>query len=77
MLALCRYFVLFHLPQLKFLDSSAVEQAELTEAKRRGQFMHVVRPTEHDAEVSNILMEALVKKNQKNLKQESTNRGVN
>jgi len=47
---------------LKFLDSSVVEQAELTEAKRRGQFMHVVRPTERDAEVSNILMEALVKK---------------
>ncbi|KAL8565433.1 hypothetical protein ACOMHN_049410 [Nucella lapillus] len=39
-----RYFVLFQLPKLKFLDSSVVRQCERMEAKRRGQFMQVVRP---------------------------------
>lgn len=41
-----RYYVLYHLPQLKFLDSSAVLVSELREAKQRGQFMQVVRPAE-------------------------------
>ena len=45
---LCRYHVLYHLPHLTFLDSSAVQQSELTEAKRRGQFMQVVRPGADD-----------------------------
>ncbi|KAK7508037.1 hypothetical protein BaRGS_00001002 [Batillaria attramentaria] len=40
-----RYYVLYHLPQLKFLDSSAVQVSELREAKQRGQFMQVVRPS--------------------------------
>ncbi|XP_076461091.1 leucine-rich melanocyte differentiation-associated protein-like isoform X2 [Babylonia areolata] len=40
-----RYYVLFHLPKLKFLDSSMVQLSELTEARQRGQFMQVVRPT--------------------------------
>ncbi|XP_041363625.1 leucine-rich melanocyte differentiation-associated protein-like isoform X2 [Gigantopelta aegis] len=38
-----RYHVLFHLPQLKFLDSSPVKNTELSEAKRSGPFMKVVR----------------------------------
>ncbi|XP_025097307.1 leucine-rich melanocyte differentiation-associated protein-like isoform X2 [Pomacea canaliculata] len=41
-----RYYVLFHLPKLKFLDASAVRLTELLEAKRCGQFMEVVRPNE-------------------------------
>ncbi|KAK7112631.1 leucine-rich melanocyte differentiation-associated protein-like isoform X2 [Littorina saxatilis] len=45
-----RYYVLFHLPQLKFLDSSGVQQAEMIEAKRRGQYMQVVRPAEEKEE---------------------------
>ncbi|XP_076257677.1 leucine-rich melanocyte differentiation-associated protein-like isoform X2 [Rhynchophorus ferrugineus] len=39
-----RYFVLYHLPGLRFLDSNKVEEQELVEAKRRGQFMNVIRP---------------------------------
>ncbi|KAF7285456.1 hypothetical protein GWI33_010628 [Rhynchophorus ferrugineus] len=41
---ICRYFVLYHLPGLRFLDSNKVEEQELVEAKRRGQFMNVIRP---------------------------------
>eukprot|EP00038_Savillea_parva_P007516 m.170707 g.170707 ORF g.170707 m.170707 type:complete len:273 (+) comp13281_c0_seq1:302-1120(+) len=37
-----RYFVLYHLPKLKFLDSRAVTREEVAEAKRVGQFMKVV-----------------------------------
>ncbi|CAG9772866.1 unnamed protein product [Ceutorhynchus assimilis] len=39
-----RYFVLHHLPNLKFLDSNRVTNQERTEAKRRGKFMNVVTP---------------------------------
>eukprot|EP00035_Acanthoeca_spectabilis_P020829 m.434787 g.434787 ORF g.434787 m.434787 type:complete len:272 (+) comp17767_c0_seq1:231-1046(+) len=37
-----RYFVLYHLPHLKFLDSRAVTAEEVSEAARVGQFMKVV-----------------------------------
>lgn len=36
--------MLHHIQNLKFLDSRRVSEAELEEAKRRGQFMKVVRP---------------------------------
>lgn len=39
-----RYYVLYHLPNLKFLDSSKIRDWERSEAKRQGQFMKVVRP---------------------------------
>lgn len=38
-----RYYVLFRLPRLKFLDSSAVKQEELTVAKQKGAFMKVIK----------------------------------
>ncbi|ERL85461.1 leucine-rich melanocyte differentiation-associated protein isoform X2 [Dendroctonus ponderosae] len=40
-----RYFVLYHLPQLKFLDSNRVSEQERWEAKNRGQFMNIVTPS--------------------------------
>uniref|UniRef100_A0A3Q2PK37 Leucine-rich melanocyte differentiation-associated protein n=1 Tax=Fundulus heteroclitus TaxID=8078 RepID=A0A3Q2PK37_FUNHE len=39
-----RYFVLYKLPQLKFLDSRKVTKTELKEAQARGAFMKVVKP---------------------------------
>ena len=42
----CRYYVLYKLPQLTFLDSRAVSAAERKEAKRVGEFMRVVKPSE-------------------------------
>ncbi|CAG6017017.1 unnamed protein product, partial [Menidia menidia] len=39
-----RYFVLFKLPQLKFLDTRKVTKKELLEARARGAFMKVVKP---------------------------------
>lgn len=39
-----RQYVLHHLQHLRFLDSRRVSEMELIEAKRRGQFMKVVRP---------------------------------
>ncbi|XP_046579063.1 leucine-rich melanocyte differentiation-associated protein-like isoform X2 [Haliotis rubra] len=38
-----RFFVLYQLPGLKFLDSTAVKSSEITEAERVGPFMRVVR----------------------------------
>ncbi|XP_067673714.1 leucine-rich melanocyte differentiation-associated protein-like [Haliotis asinina] len=38
-----RFFVLYQLPRLKFLDSTAVKSSEITEAERVGPFMRVVR----------------------------------
>ena len=46
-----RYYVLYKLPRLKFLDSSQVNSAEIAEAKRVGPFMQVVRPKEDSVEV--------------------------
>ena len=37
-----RYYVLFHLPNLKFLDSRRVSEDELNEAQRIGAFMKTV-----------------------------------
>ncbi|CAG9818080.1 unnamed protein product [Phaedon cochleariae] len=39
-----RYYVLYHLPNLKFLDSNKVRESEKTEAKRRGKLMNIIRP---------------------------------
>lgn len=39
-----RYFVLYKLPGLKFLDSSPVTAAEIAEAKRVGPYTQVIRP---------------------------------
>lgn len=43
-----RYFVLYHLPGLKFLDSRATTKAEHAEAQRVGQFMKVVSVSQDD-----------------------------
>ncbi|KAJ8022664.1 Leucine-rich melanocyte differentiation-associated protein [Holothuria leucospilota] len=40
-----RYYVIFKLPQLKFLDSRPVSKQERIEAKRRGSYMRVAKPT--------------------------------
>jgi len=37
-----RYYVIYRLPKLKFLDSTAVQESERKEAKRAGAFMRVV-----------------------------------
>ncbi|CAH0558862.1 unnamed protein product [Brassicogethes aeneus] len=39
-----RHYVLYHLPSLKFLDSSKVTDMERKEARRTGQFMKIIRP---------------------------------
>uniref|UniRef100_A0A3Q1F8I3 Leucine rich melanocyte differentiation associated n=1 Tax=Acanthochromis polyacanthus TaxID=80966 RepID=A0A3Q1F8I3_9TELE len=39
-----RYFVLYKLPQLKFLDTRKVTRKEVMEAQARGAFMKVVKP---------------------------------
>ncbi len=44
LLQLYRYYVLYKLPQLTFLDSRPVSSDERKEAKRVGQFMRVVKP---------------------------------
>ncbi|KAK9875213.1 hypothetical protein WA026_006003 [Henosepilachna vigintioctopunctata] len=40
-----RYYVLYRLPKLKFLDSTKVREVERTEARRRGRYMKVMRPS--------------------------------
>ncbi|KAH7949299.1 hypothetical protein HPB49_007458 [Dermacentor silvarum] len=42
-----RYYVIYKLRQLKFLDSRAVTSAERAEARRVGAFMRVARPPLH------------------------------
>ena len=37
-----RYYVIYRLPKLKFLDSTAVQEIERKEARRAGAFMRVV-----------------------------------
>ncbi|XP_074029028.1 leucine-rich melanocyte differentiation-associated protein isoform X2 [Leptinotarsa decemlineata] len=44
-----RYYVLYHLPKLKFLDSNKVRESERTEAKRCGKFMNIIRPKESNS----------------------------
>ncbi|KAJ8985629.1 hypothetical protein NQ317_015125 [Molorchus minor] len=39
-----RCYVLYHLPNLKFLDSNKVRESEKVEARRRGKFMNIIRP---------------------------------
>ncbi|XP_060526766.1 leucine-rich melanocyte differentiation-associated protein-like isoform X2 [Cylas formicarius] len=39
-----RYFVLHHLPNLKFLDSKKVSELERREARKRGKYMNVIKP---------------------------------
>lgn len=39
-----RYFVIYKLPNLRFLDSRRVTSTERTEASKRGEFMRVRRP---------------------------------
>lgn len=39
-----RYYILHHLPKLKFLDSSKVKEVERQEAKKRGYYMKILRP---------------------------------
>ena len=41
-----RYYVLFKFPRLAFLDSRSVSTEERIEAKRVGQFMRVIKPTQ-------------------------------
>ena len=45
-----RYYVLYHLQKLKFLDSSPVTEEEKKEALRVGAFMKVSRPQEQSSE---------------------------
>ncbi|KAL3277074.1 hypothetical protein HHI36_012435 [Cryptolaemus montrouzieri] len=56
-----RYFVLHHLPNLKFLDSTKVREIERTEARRRGKYMKVMRPStasSNDTSSENISWES-------------------
>lgn len=39
-----RYFVLYYLPELRFLDSSSVTYEELDIALTKGEFTNVIRP---------------------------------
>jgi len=49
-----RYLVLFHLPNLKFLDSRPVTPAEVKEAARVGEYMRVVRYKPEDEDESAV-----------------------
>ncbi|KAI6659752.1 Leucine-rich repeat-containing protein C10 [Oopsacas minuta] len=42
-----RYFVLYQMPHLRFLDSRAVTSSELKEAKRVGAYTKIVKPSVH------------------------------
>ena len=50
----CRYYVLYRLPRLKFLDSTPVRAEEKLEATKKGAFLKVVRPQDDDLNVSCI-----------------------
>ncbi|XP_022919411.1 leucine-rich melanocyte differentiation-associated protein-like isoform X2 [Onthophagus taurus] len=49
-----RYHVLYHLPKLKFLDSSKVDDSERIEASRRGKFMKIVKPKQNELGGDNL-----------------------
>uniref|UniRef100_A0A3P8SSD9 Leucine-rich melanocyte differentiation-associated protein n=1 Tax=Amphiprion percula TaxID=161767 RepID=A0A3P8SSD9_AMPPE len=49
-----RYFVLYKLPQLKFLDTRKVTRKEVMEAQARGAFMKVVKPKSEAGYLSNV-----------------------
>lgn len=53
----CRYYVLYKLPNLTFLDSRTVSAMERSEARRKGEFTKIVKPT--SALVSNVTMVTL------------------
>ena len=46
-----RLYVLHRLPNLKFLDSTEVSEEEQKEAKRVGQFMKVVKPSDSQVKI--------------------------
>ncbi|KAF4525099.1 hypothetical protein B566_EDAN006321 [Ephemera danica] len=63
-----RYYVLYRLPELQFLDSSVVTEYERAEAQRRGRFMRVVKPqqqfsvpTVHTAAVAFVILGSIQK----------------
>lgn len=39
-----RYFVLYYLPELRFLDSRSVTYEELSIALTKGEFTNIIRP---------------------------------
>ena len=39
----CRLYVLYKLPQLKFLDSSAFKDSDRVEARQKGPYLGIVR----------------------------------
>jgi len=45
----CRLYVLYKLPQLKFLDSSAFRDSDRIEAEQKGLYLGVVRGTDDDS----------------------------
>ena len=45
---LFRYYVLYKLPKLKFLDSRPVKEDERKEAQRVGAYMKIVVPSEDE-----------------------------
>ncbi|XP_050428710.1 leucine-rich melanocyte differentiation-associated protein-like isoform X2 [Adelges cooleyi] len=55
-----RYFVLYYLPELKFLDSRPVTNEELSTALEKGEFTKVIRPRyeneplQYDWKLSNV-----------------------
>ena len=44
----CRLYVLYKLPQLRFLDSSAFKDSDRVEAQQKGPYLGVVRVTDDD-----------------------------
>lgn len=42
-----RYYVVYKVPGLKFLDSSQVTPSEVQEAKRVGPYQQIVRPKDN------------------------------
>jgi len=49
-----RYYVLYRLPKLKFLDSKVVQARERKEAQTRGSFQKIVRPETSESLSSHI-----------------------
>jgi len=47
----CRMYVLYKLPQLKFLDSSAFKDSDRVEAQQKGPYLGIVRVADDTAVV--------------------------
>lgn len=47
-----RYYVLYKLPKLKFLDSTPVKQEELLTAKEKGAFMKVIKAEDSEVKLN-------------------------